>query len=533
MKTRLWMTSAIVVGLSVLISFFLISGYFDAKIPESSTESIDDRESLKEVVNSNTACSIHWRTNLWKMWDNNTYDYKNDPIFQECFQWLEFEKYANTRYHTKPEQLDAILEYCIDSKDFGDTKGLSYSNETHYIDTINCEWQDLGMIKNNSKIIEPQNDAADIPGINNDFAINLYMQLSENSSENIFFSPASIFTAFAITFEGAHGDTANELQQFFGFPLDKQDRKNKFQTMLQGFEDSGIMGLVTPEYTLHMANGLWISDRFEPKQEYVETAKTFYHSKVDKVDFVSNKGIHTINDWVKEQTQNKIEKLFEENSTDELTAFIITNAIYFKGEWVHKFTPEFTRLADFHINENQKVRVSMMELDKTHLKYAENDLLQIIQLPYKGSKISMLVLLPKKIDGLQTLEENLNLNNIAEWRSSLEGNIVSVYLPKFTSNTEYDLKEIFQTMGMKIPFDSGRADFRGISDDPLYLDSAIHKAFVSVDEAGTEAAAATGIEGRLESGPPNTFRADHPFIFIIQDDTNGSILFIGRVVNPQ
>lgn len=376
-------------------------------------------------------------------------------------------------------------------------------------------------------------DSYDIPSLNNNFAIKFYSQASQNTSENIFFSPVSIFTAFAIAYEGAKGETADEMQQFFGFSIDKQERKNNFQSMLKSFKDPGILGLSTPEYELQMANALWIANHFEPKQDYVETAKTYYESKVAKVDFVTNQGVNTINEWVKTQTQNKIEKLFEENSTDELTALIITNAIYFKGEWIHKFTPEFTHQADFHINENETVKVQMMDLDKPILNYVENDLLQIIQLPYKGDKISMLVLLPKNIDGIQLLEENLNLENLNEWENNLEQNMVSVYLPKFSSDSKYDLKETLQQMGMQVPFDPNKANFSGISDDPIYIDKAIHKSFVNVDEAGTEAAAATGITGRLTSGPPNTFRADHPFIFIIQDDSNGNILFMGKVVNPQ
>jgi len=373
----------------------------------------------------------------------------------------------------------------------------------------------------------------DIPSANNNFAMNFYSQISKNTSESIFFSPISIFTAFAVTYEGAQGETASDIQQIFGFQTDSQERRNHFQFMLKEFENAGFMDMGTPEYELQMANALWVADHFDPKQNYIDTAKTYYNSKVDKVDFVSNAGVETINNWVREQTQDKIDKLFEDDSTDDLTAFVMTNAIYFKGEWVHKFTPEFTRQADFHINKQETVKVQMMDLDKPILNYAENDLLQIIQLPYKGDKVSMLVLLPKEVDGIQSLEENLNLENLSDWKDSLEENMVSVYLPKFTSNTEYDLKGILQQMGMQIPFDSNMADFRGIANDQIYIDSAIHKAFVSVDEAGTEAAAATGITGRLTSGPPNTFRADHPFIFIIQDDSNENILFIGRVVNPK
>lgn len=377
------------------------------------------------------------------------------------------------------------------------------------------------------------NGPTDIPSASNNFALNFYSQISENSSENIFFSPISIFTAFAVTYEGAQGDTASEIQQMFGFQTENQERRNNFQSILKEFESAGFMGMGTPEYELKMANALWVADHFEPKQDYIDTAKTYYGSKVDKVDFISNAGVETINNWIREQTQDRIDKLFEDDSTDELTAFVITNAIYFKGEWVHKFTPEFTRQADFHLNSQETVKVQMMDLDKPILNYAENDLLQIIQLPYKGDKVSMLVLLPKEIDGLQSLEENLNLENLSDWKNSLEESMVNVYLPKFTSNTEYDLKGILQRMGMQIPFDSSMADFRGIADEQIYIDSAIHKAFVNVDEAGTEAAAATGITGRLTSGPPNTFRADHPFIFIIQDDSNGNILFMGRVVDPQ
>lgn len=140
MKTRLLLILVILIGFSALLSLFLI------EIPSESSM-YDDRESLEDVVNSNTVCSIHYRTELWDMWDNKTYDYKNDPIFQECSQVLEFEKNTNTSYDPNPEQLKAILEYCIDSKDLVDTIGLSYSNDTHYIDTINCEWQELKMMK--------------------------------------------------------------------------------------------------------------------------------------------------------------------------------------------------------------------------------------------------------------------------------------------------------------------------------------------------------------------------------------------------
>ena len=390
---------------------------------------------------------------------------------------------------------------------------------------------DYPKLENNNFQLIHEGNTSIVVDANNRFALDFYSQ-TKDGYENIFFSPLSIFVAFAITYEGAQGDTADEIQQVFSFPVEEQERQKEFESILNGFENSGLLGFGDANYKLQMANALWIADHFEPLQEYIDTAKTYYDTRVEKVDFVTDAGVNTINDWVKSETQNKIEKLFKSGSTDELTALIITNVIYFKGEWVHQFNPDYTRDADFYISKDESVKVQMMEIDKPILNYAQNDLLQIIQLPYKGDKVSMLVLLPNETDGLQSLEENLNLENLSRWKDSLEENMVSVHLPKFTAETEYDMKKHLQQMGMNLPFDRINADFNGISDRSLYISDAIHKAFVNVDEKGTEAAAATGITARLQSGPPNTFMADHPFVFIIQDDSNGNILFIGRVVNP-
>ena len=156
----------------------------------------------------------------------------------------------------------------------------------------------------------------------------------------------------------------------------------------------------------------------------------------------------------------------------------------------------------------------------------------MIQLPYYVDKVYMLVLLPMDMDGLDTLEKEMTVENLTLWRNSLEEKMTGLYLPKFTTTTEYDLKEILFQMGVRVAFDSNTADFSGISDKQIFIAKAIHKAFVNVDEKGTEAAAATAVTAEFSSGPSHIFRADHPFVFIIHDDTNGNILFIGRVVNP-
>lgn len=373
-------------------------------------------------------------------------------------------------------------------------------------------------------------DNVSVIDANNKFALDFYSYAIQDD-KNIFFSPISIMTAFAIAYEGANDSTANEIQKVFGFPIEKQERREEFQTILKGFENSSLFGL-NSEYTLHMANALWIADHFEPRKEYIDIAKTYYDSTVEKVDFVTDSGANTINDWVKSQTQNKIEKVIKPDDTNEMTALVITNAIYFKGDWVMPFKQYKTQQKNFHINEKETVRVDMMHLSKPRLNYLENDLLQMIQLPYKGDKVSMLVLLPKDMDGLDVLEKEMTVENLTLWRNSLEEKMSGVYLPKFTTTTEYDLKETLFQMGIRVAFDSNAADFSGISDKQIFIGSAIHKAFVNVDEKGTEAAAATAAMAELQSGPSHTFRADHPFVFIIQDDTNGNILFIGRVLNP-
>ena len=376
---------------------------------------------------------------------------------------------------------------------------------------------------------ESDSDNSSVIDANNKFALDFY-SYAKQDGKNVFFSPLSIMTAFGIVYEGANDDTADEMQKIFGFPIEEQKRKDEFQSILKGFEDNNLFP--TSEYVLHMANALWVADHFEPKKEYIDTAQTYYDSAVEKVDFVSDSGANTINDWVKKHTENKIEEIIKPEDTGEMTALVITNAIYFKGDWVTPFKQYKTQQKNFYINEKDTVKVDMMHMGKPMLNYVENDLLQMIQLPYKGDKVSMLVLLPKDMDGLDALEEKLTVENLSSWKNNLEEKMTGVYLPKFTTTAEYDLKETLLQMGVHTAFDANDADFSGISEKQLFIASAIHKAFVNVDEKGTEAAAATAAVAELQSGPSHMFRADHPFVFIIQDDTNENILFVGRVVNP-
>ncbi len=370
--------------------------------------------------------------------------------------------------------------------------------------------------------------ATNVIDANNQFAINFYSGIAQESDDNIFFSPWSISTAFAIAFEGAKEKTADEIQQVFGFPDDYTTRTSEFQSAIASLNPEDAL------YQLSVANALWLDEGFEPFPEYVDTAATYYDSEVSTVEFDGNEGVDKINAWVEEKTQEKIKDILAPGSTDSLTRMAITNAIYFKGNWVTQFNENNTRDDPFWITSDESVDIPMMRLENTILNFTQTESMQVLRMPYEGDRLSMLVLLPNDKDGLSELEESLTVENLKQWNDQLYPGQIHVYMPKFKLETTYDLKSSLIEMGMLTPFSEGAADFGGIAPIYLFISQAIHKAFVDVNEEGTEAAAATVIMMMTTSEKPPTpiFRADHPFVFLIQDDSTGNILFIGRMMEP-
>lgn len=369
-------------------------------------------------------------------------------------------------------------------------------------------------------IISEAIDTTKIVNANNQFAIDFYSQVTADKQENVFFSPWSISTAFAIAYEGARGNTADEMSDAFGFPKDEEERRTAFAAIHEDLNQKDA------RYKLNIANALWLAPDFEPFQEYVNTAKTYYDSEVETVNLVGD-GIDIINDWVKTKTEDKIEEILVPGSLTAQTRMVITNAIYFNGTWVMPFEEDRTSEQDFIVNAKKTVTVPMMS-QTLFFNYTKNDQLFILELPYEGDRLSMLILLPNEIDGITSLEESLTAEKISEWKNDLFERKLQVQMPKFTMETDYDLIPGLKNLGINDAF--GPADFSGISNSGLYITKAIHKAFVDVNEKGTEAAAATAIV--MDESAPPTFRADHPFIFIIQDNETGIILFIGKVVDP-
>ncbi|NLI56335.1 serpin family protein [bacterium] len=363
---------------------------------------------------------------------------------------------------------------------------------------------------------------------NNQFALELYTELSKNGKENIFYSPYSIFAALGMTYEGAKGETKDEIKSVFHFPEDSILRPNfaKIYNDINKNEE---------DYELRTGNALWVQKDYPFLEDYINIVEKYYGGKASNLDFVkeTEKSRQTINSFIEEQTNGKIKDLIPKGVLDYLTRLVLTNAIYFKGTWQWEFNPKDTEEIDFKITPTDIVKVPMMYMkpEKAKFNYADLEDLQIIELPYKGEKISMLILLPK--DNLEDIQP-LTIEKLKEWKSQMKKETLDeIYLPKFEFDTKYFMKEILSDMGMPTAFGMD-ADFSGMDGTKsLYIKEVIHQAYVKVDEKGTEAAAATGVVMNFTSlMPKNVFRVDHPFIFIIQQNDTGNILFLGKVNDP-
>ncbi|KQC04227.1 MAG: proteinase IV [Methanoculleus sp. SDB] len=371
------------------------------------------------------------------------------------------------------------------------------------------------------------------------FACDFYSQLAAdpgNAESNLFFSPFSLASALAITYEGARGTTADEMRSVLHFPDDSA-------TLREGFLDINA-GLNAGEasYTLRTANALWAEKTYGFLPGYISTAETWYGAQITNLDFITapDESRGTINRWVEVQTGDKIRDLLPAGSITPITRLVITNAIYFKGDWVLQFDKNLTQEADFRTASGKTLQVPMMERtdEEARYRYAETDELQLLGMPYEhgnGKQISMVVLLPKG-DDLSVIESSLNAEYLAAVQASATSRHVMVWFPKFTLETKYFLPDTLGSMGMPTAF-TAAADLSGMDGTRnLFISDVIHQAYVDANEEGTEAAAATGVVVSLSAAPAEpvpVFRADHPFLFFIQDDETGNILFMGRVAAPE
>lgn len=368
----------------------------------------------------------------------------------------------------------------------------------------------------------------DIATANNAFAFDMYSMI-KSDVENIFFSPYSIFTAMAICYDGAEGSTKEQMSNVFYYPLSKPVLEGSTKEMIDTINSDN------DAYDLETANALWVLEEYPLNEQYVLNAENYYDGMITPLDFAgqSEESRLIINSWVEKKTNDKIKDLLAEGSIDGNTRLIITNAVYFNGIWLQEFEEAGTRKKVFYLSDGQEKKVDTMYAIETY-NYGKDKNAQILELPYKGDDISMYIILPSK-NNIEEFENDLTLGYYNELKDNLNSDEVKILLPKFTFEARAELNEPLQDMGIVDAFDSGMADFSGISaSDGLSISEVIHQAYIDVNEKGTEAAAATGIV-MVVSQPyyKYEFTADHPFMFFIEDKRTGCILFMGKVENPE
>ncbi len=368
---------------------------------------------------------------------------------------------------------------------------------------------------------------------NSRFALDLYAKLKAQQG-NLFFSPYSISTALGMTYAGARGDTAAQMAKVLHFELPQERLHPGFAALINDLNAAGKKG----DYQLSIANALWGQKSCGFLKEFLDLTRSRYGAGLNEVDFkkATETARKTINAWVEKQTRDKIKNLIKPGVLNALTKLVLTNAIYFKGNWTLKFEEQQTREEPFTLANGSKLDVAMMH-QTAEFRYTQGDDFQALELPYAGERLSMMVLLPVKFDGLAAFEKRLTTENLARWLSTLRHQEVVVAIPKFKMTWEFRLDRVLKSMGMAGAFSQG-ADFSGMTGrKDLFISAVLHKAFVDVNEEGTEAAAATGVLMELKAAipvrPPPVFRADRPFVFLIRDVRSGSILFIGRVADPK
>ncbi|XP_066043134.1 serpin B6-like [Chamaea fasciata] len=371
---------------------------------------------------------------------------------------------------------------------------------------------------------------------NSTFAVDLLRKLCEkNSGQNVFFSPFSISSALSMVLLGARGSTEAQISKVLSLK-NAQDAHNGYQSLLPEINDPNT------KYILRTANRLYGEKTLKFLASFLESSQKSYHAGLEQMDFVQawEDCRKQINGWVEERTEGKIQNLLAEGILNSLTQLVLVNAIYFKGNWEKPFRKQSTRERPFHINKNETRPVQMMFKEANfNMTYIGDLQTKILELPYVGNELSMIILLPDAIQdestGLERLERELTYEKLIGWISPemMRSTEVMLYLPRFKFVEDYDLKPILRSMGMPDAFDLGKADFSGIATGKeLVLSEVVHKSFVEVNEEGTEAAAATGLVANCCAMRAVEFTADHPFLFFIWHNKTGSILFCGRFCCP-
>ncbi|MFC2077053.1 serpin family protein [candidate division KSB1 bacterium] len=362
----------------------------------------------------------------------------------------------------------------------------------------------------------------------NNFGIKLFKEInSVETDNNLFVSPFSVSMALGMTFNGAAGETEQVMRQVLGLgQLTLPEINESYQSLIELLRglDSNVI--------FHIANSIWYSRAYTFEPEFIDLNKTYFDAEVAGLDFTDQSSVGTINDWVKDKTEGKIDRILDEIGPLEIMFLI--NAIYFKGDWTWQFDPEDTKDDTFTLSDGTPTACRMM-VQKADLRYYETKDLQVVDLPYGEGEYSMTILLPQPEVNLDYIIGQLTDNTWAQWTGGLEEETVSLSLPKFSLRFKMQLNDVLKGLHMSIAFNPDTADFtRLYAPGGAYIGKVLHKTFVDVNEEGTEAAAVTSVAIELRSaGGSRVMRIDRPFLFVIRENFSGTILFIGKIMQPE
>jgi len=385
-------------------------------------------------------------------------------------------------------------------------------------------------------IIDPQVDAQAVKAAaeaNNAFALALYQQLAE-SDGNLFYSPYSIYTALMMTYAGAAGQTAEQMKQALEITVPEGEAHAALNALNLTLKNNSMFDGV-PVFSFNVANQLWGQKDFVFNEQFLNTLSAYYDANLKTVDFRDSENARAlINLWVAAQTNDKIKDLIPEGVLNALTRLVLTNAVYFKAAWMNQFDPAKTAPGTFTLSDGSQVQVPMMRAQRSMQAFVDEQF-AVVELPYVGGRYSMALVMPAQ-DGLAEFESSLDAERLNKILGSLSTASVTLSLPKFKLESSFGLSEAMKTLGMTDAFTPGLADFSGMEGTRnLYISDLLHKAYVDVNEEGTEAAAATAVVVGMTSMPAESYTIDfdRPFLFLIRDIQTNAILFMGRMADPR
>ncbi len=366
----------------------------------------------------------------------------------------------------------------------------------------------------------------------NSFSFDLFQEvIAQDHAGNRFISPLSVSMALGMTMNGAAGSTFDSMRAALRFDgLTRTEINESCGDLIEQ-----LTGL-DPKVTFYIANSVWTRKGFPVERQFIDVNRHYFDAEARTLDFGTTDAVETINGWVAEKTEDKISKLLDA-IPGEVVMYLI-NALYFKGDWTSQFNPETTRDAPFYTGDDSEVTVRMMS-QYHEFPYHATDTFQMIDLPYGSEQYSMTIMLPKEGSTLEALVAQLDASTWSQWIEQMEMSEGTIQIPRFRIAYKALLNDMLRALGLGIAFDGARADFSGISqavyenNQRLFISRVLHNTFVQVDEEGTEAAAATGVEVSLTSVSPGfTMRVDRPFLFVIRERTSNTLLFIGTIGRP-